>query len=161
VPELLEGQPEPRRTVAPEVRVDGVGDAHEILENGPRVRMTQVEGERLLVPVEGLEEQRVLALLERRHVASHVPAGARILDLDHLRAEVGELQRRPRAGAELLDGDDPDVLERQGHAPATARSLASAASIIAVSICGFGTFGNGYARFECVSPSPRTSSASL
>ncbi len=112
--------------------------------------------------VERLEEERVLALLERRHVAADVTARARILDLDHLRAEVGELQRRPRPGAELLDRDDADVLEREpAQASATARSLASAASIIAVSISGFGTFGNGYAFFDCVSPRPRTSSASL
>ena len=104
----------------------------------------------------------MLALLERRHVAADVASGARILDLDHLGAEVGELQRRPRAGAELLDRDDPDVVERQAaQASAAVRSLASAASIIAASISGFGTFGAGHAFLECESPSPRTSSASL
>src|SRR5205823_3196926 len=134
-------------------------DAHEVVEDRRRLRVTEVERDRLLVAVERLEEERVLAVLERRHVAADVAARARILDLDHLRAEVGELQRPPRAGAELLDGEDPNVVERQPQTGAC--SLSAAAVIIAVSISSFGTFGAGHAFFECESPSPRTSSASL
>ncbi len=75
--------------------------------------MAQVERDALLAAVEGLEEERVLALLERRDVAPDVAAGGRVLDLDHLGAEVGELERAPRPRAELLDGEDPDVGERK------------------------------------------------
>ncbi len=51
-----------------------------------------------------------------RHVAADVAAGRRVLDLDHLGAEVGELERPPRPGAVLLDGEHPDVGERERHA---------------------------------------------
>ena len=79
--------------------------------------MAQIEREALLVAVERLEEERVLALLEGRHVAADVAAGGRVLDLDHLGAEVGELESAPRAGAELLDGEDADVSQRQHVQP--------------------------------------------
>ena len=79
----------------------------------PTTLVAQVERDALLVAVEGLEPEPVLASLEGRHVAAGVAADRRVLDLDHLGAEVGELERRPRARAELLDRDDPDVGERQ------------------------------------------------
>jgi hypothetical protein len=53
--------------------------------------------------------------LERRHVAPDVAAGLRILDLDDLRAQVGQLQASPRTGAVLLDRDDADIGQRQRH----------------------------------------------
>ena len=59
----------------------------------------------------------MLALLEGRDVAADVAAGGRVLDLDHLGAEVGELERAPGTGAELLDGDDADVSQRQHVRP--------------------------------------------
>ena len=73
--------------------------------------MAEVERDAPLVAVEGLEEERVLALLVRRHVAADVAARGRVFDLDHLGAEVGELQRRPRTGAVLLDREHADVCE--------------------------------------------------
>ena len=51
--------------------------------------------------------------LRSRRGAANV---ARVLDLDHLCAEVGELERAPRAGAELLHRKDADVSQRQ-HGP--------------------------------------------
>ena len=114
--QVVVGQAEPRRLVAAQVRVDDVRDAHEVLEDAARVRVAQVERDAPLVAVEGLEEERVLALLERRHVAADVAAGRRVLDLDHLGAEVGELERPPRPGAELLDREHADVSQRL-HAP--------------------------------------------
>src|SRR5262249_10883421 len=159
VPELVVGEAEPLRLVAAEVGVDGVGDADEVVEDRPRIRVPEVERDGLLIAVERLEEERVLALLERGHVAAHVAARRRVLDLDPLRAEVGGLRRAPRAGPELFDGQDPNVVERQPQA--TTCSLCAAPSIIAVSISGFGTVGAGHAFFECERPSPSTSSASL
>ena len=53
---------------------------------------------------------------ERRHVAADVAARGRVLDLDHVGAEVGELERAPRPGAELLDREDADVSQRL-HGP--------------------------------------------
>ena len=75
--------------------------------------MREIERDAALVVAERLEEERVLALLVGRHVAAHVAATARILDLDHVGPEVGEMHAAPRAGAVLLDRDDPDVLERR------------------------------------------------
>ncbi len=43
------------------------------------------------------------------------PAERGVLELHDLRAEVGELERAPRPGAELLDGEHADVGERQAH----------------------------------------------
>jgi hypothetical protein len=73
------------------------------VEHRPRARMAEVERDALLVPVERLEEERVLRFLERWHVAPDVPARRRVLDLDHLGAEIGELERTPGAGPVLLD----------------------------------------------------------
>ena len=72
----------------------------------PGLRVREIERDAALVVAERLEEERVLALLEGRHVAAHVAATARILDLDHVGAEVGEVHAAPRAGAVLLDRDD-------------------------------------------------------
>ena len=113
-------QPSRARLVAAEVRVDDVGGAHEILEHGARLGMAQIERDALLVSVERLEEERVLAFLERRHVTADVTARSRVLDLDHLGAEVGELERAPRPRAELLDGEDADVSQRQHLQPLSA-----------------------------------------
>src|SRR5256885_8708495 len=69
-------------------------------------------GKAALVAVEALEEERASVLLVRRHDPADVSAHRRILDLDHLGAEIGELQRGPRPRAELLERENTDVLER-------------------------------------------------
>ncbi len=89
--------------------------------------MPEIERDAALATVERLEEQGVLAVLERRHVTADVARRRWILDLDDLGAEVGELERPPRTCAELLHGDDPDVRERQGHA-ITARTASASRS---------------------------------
>ena len=60
--------------VAAQVAVDGVGGAHEILEDRARLRVREIERDAALVVAERLEEERVLALLEGRHVAADVAA---------------------------------------------------------------------------------------
>src|SRR5581483_6136539 len=75
VPERVVGEAETRRLVAAQVRVDDVHRAHEVLEDRAGVRVAQVERDRLLVAIEGLEEERALALLERRDIAADVAAG--------------------------------------------------------------------------------------
>ena len=98
------------------------------------VRRAQVQGHAALVAVEGLEVHRVLPRLLRRHVAADVAAGAGVLDLDHVGAEIGELHRRPRPGAELLDGEDADVGERRdgSHCPGVTTWRVHIADVIAV-----------------------------
>src|SRR4029079_16221107 len=109
VPELPVREARPVRLVAAEVREDGVRGTDEILEDRPRLRVAEIERDAALAAVERLEEERVLGLLERRHVPADVTAARGVLDLDHLGAEVRELQRRPRPGAELLDREDANA----------------------------------------------------
>ena len=97
------------------MRFDDVGDPDEVLEDGPALGVAQVERDAPLVPVEGLEEERALALLERGHVPAYVAAHRRILDLDHVGSEIGELKRPPGPCSELLDGEDANVRERRCH----------------------------------------------
>jgi hypothetical protein len=125
---------QPLGAVAAQVAVDGVCCPYHPLEDGARLGMREVERDAALVVAERLEEERVLALLERRHVAAHVAAAAGILDLDHVRAEIGELHAAPRAGAVLLDRDDRDVGERRrSHAAASCRRYAMQASVVVTS----------------------------
>src|ERR1700676_3876248 len=77
--------------------------------------MAKVERDRPLVPVEALEVDRVGTDLIGRHVPGNVAADGRILDLDHLGSEVGELHRAERPRTELLDRDDTNIAERAGH----------------------------------------------
>ncbi len=115
VAQIRVGDADLRRYVAPQVGEDRVAGPHQALEDSPAGRVLEIEGDRLLAAVEGLEEQRVGVLGVRRHVAADVPARVRILDLDDLRAEIGEVLRAERTGAVLLDRDDPDTLEGQRH----------------------------------------------
>ena len=111
--EVFVAQPETRRLVAAEVREDDIGAGNEPEQHLAARVGSQVELDALLAAVEGLEEERVLAFLERWHVPGHVPACPGVFDLDDLRAELGELERRPRPGAELLDRENADVPERR------------------------------------------------
>ena len=112
--EVGEADPQLLRLVAAQVRDERVGHADEVLEDAARLGTAEVERERALVAVEALEEERVGPVLVRRDVARDVAADGRVLDLDHVGAEIGELHRPVRAGAELLDRDDANVGERPG-----------------------------------------------
>jgi hypothetical protein len=48
-------------------------------------------------------------------IAAGEVASARSLDLDHARAEVGELPGGERRGDGLLQGDDEDAVKRMPH----------------------------------------------
>jgi hypothetical protein len=125
VAQLVVRQAELPRLVATQVRVDGVAHADEVVEHGARVGMPEIERDAPLPAVERLEEERVLTFLERRHVAADVAGRGRVLELDDVRSEVGELERAPRPRAELLDGEDADVGERQAHVPDASGSRAA------------------------------------
>src|SRR5262249_7370704 len=119
-------QAELRRLVAAQVREDGVALAHKVLEDRACVGVAEVERDASLVAVEGLEVERALVLLVRRHVAADVAARRGILALDHLGAEVCELQRSPRARAELLDREDAQVGERGARHDSALRVIPAA-----------------------------------
>lgn len=110
--EVVVGDLDLRRDVAAQVRVDRVAGADEIFEDLASAGGSEVQRQAALVAVEGLEEQRVLTLVVGRNVAPDVAAGGRLLDLEHVGTEVGEVDAAEGAGTVLLDGDDPDVLER-------------------------------------------------
>src|SRR5262249_9150158 len=79
------------------------------------VRRLDIERHALLAEVPGLE---VLAVgrpqTMRADVARRI--ALRRLDLDHLRAQLGQEHRAVRPGAELLQGEDPYALQRfSGH----------------------------------------------
>src|SRR5689334_28354 len=113
--EVVVGESQTPWLVAAQIRVDNVRTTHEILEHGATVGVPEIEREALLVAVERFEEERILTLAKRGDVPANVPERRWVLDLDHLRAEIGKLQRSPWAGAELLQRDNPDIGERQAH----------------------------------------------
>src|SRR5262249_48180496 len=68
-------------------------------------------------PVERLEVERVAVRRPRRHVARDVAARRRVLDLDHLGAQVGERGGAERSRAELREREDAEAGEgRAAHA---------------------------------------------
>jgi hypothetical protein len=75
--------------------------------------MLEVEGQRLLVPVERLVEVAVV-ITEKigPDPARHVAAARPVLELDHLRAHVGEMGRAIGPRPILLDREDAQPFER-------------------------------------------------
>src|SRR5206468_9751111 len=91
-------------------------------ENLPAVLRLEVEADRALVAVEREEERRGgrglgAGVLGRR--PAHVVPHARVLDLEHLRPQVGEEQRAESAGQEAREVEDLEAGER-AHAAARA-----------------------------------------
>src|SRR5690606_34290129 len=102
-------QPEARRRAGREVLDQHVGARDERIEDRPGLRVLHVERQALLGAV-GPDEMRRLpahALV----VAAREVAAARALDLDHARAEVGELARAVRRRDCVLQGDYGDAVE--------------------------------------------------
>src|SRR5438477_12675168 len=68
------------------------------VQHAPRARFLEIEGDALLVAVEAVKELAVVGAVavaeeERSDMAGHVAAIGRVLDLDHLGAEIGQLHR--------------------------------------------------------------------
>ena len=79
-------------------------------------RLLEVEQDAALPAVEGIEVEAVSALLPGRDVAADVTAGRGVLDADHVRPQISQVQRAEGTGTELLDGDDAHAAERsRGH----------------------------------------------
>ena len=109
-------EPERARQVAPQVVDQGVGAAGQLLKNLPAARLLEVQRNAALVAAEGLEEEAVAVLGVGQHVTAHLAAGPVVLDLDDVRAEVGEVHGAEGRGAVLLDGDDGEPFERPDRA---------------------------------------------
>ena len=84
------------------------------MEHVRRLGMVQVEGDALLVPVEALEVDAVVAFDLGGHVAADVASAEGVFDLDHLRPQVGQQHAGPGTGAELLDGQDANAVQGWG-----------------------------------------------
>src|SRR5215470_15283583 len=113
--EGLVGQAETGREIAAHVIEEGVRNLDQIVQHRAPGLMLQVEGERLRATVEGLEVERVLLVEIGRNVARAVAAHRGVLDLDDLRAQVGQHLGAERAGSELGDGEDANSVERRSR----------------------------------------------
>ena len=98
---------DPGRGSRLEVLDQHVSGGREPLEEGEVLGVLEVEGDGALVAVPE-HERRALALDERRG-APHVVAGGGPLDLDHVRAVVGQDHRAPGAGQVGREVEHPDV----------------------------------------------------
>ena len=117
VGQLRVGDAELGRKVAAQIVEHRITAFHELAKDLLALGMLEVEAEAALVAVEGFVEVAVARGEEQRSDrAPHIAALVEIFDLDHLGAEVGEVQGCERPGAILLDRDDAYAGERQTHA---------------------------------------------
>ena len=101
---------EPARGLRPETVDHDVGARENRVEDRGRIRRSQIQRDAALVPVENLEV-RAGPAADRRQRARRI-APARILNLDDVGPEVGEKQRRVRAGEQARQVDDANAGER-------------------------------------------------
>ena len=112
--ELRVGESELLRLVAAQVVEGRIRRAHEPVQNLFCPRVLEVERDALLVAVEGLEEVAVAVGEEMRtDRAADIAALGRVLDLDHLGAEVAQHHAAERPGSVLFDGNDAQAGERE------------------------------------------------
>ena len=118
--EMRVSQPEPFRQIAAQIVEKRVGARRQPVQYPARRRLLQIERDALLVAVEAVKELAVVALVavaeeKRPDAARHVAAIGRVLDLDDLRAEIGQLHRTVWSHAILLDRDNPEAGEHREH----------------------------------------------
>ena len=111
--EVVEPQPEPLHQSRPEVLDHDVGRGDEPSDEGHAFGRAQIGRHRALVAVQR-EEVGGVVPGERRSPVPRVVALARALDLDHVRAQVGEDHGAQRAGQDAGEVDDPHAGERGG-----------------------------------------------
>ena len=98
------------RMVAAQVAKDDVDRLRQTLEHLPSGIAAQIQRNAPLAAIQRLEQERILIGLKRGHIPRNVPTGERVLNLDHFSAEVQQLERGPRAGPKLLEGEHTHVL---------------------------------------------------
>jgi hypothetical protein len=108
------GQAELLRQIAAQIVEHRIGPRRQRMQHTPRRGFLQIERDALLVAVEAVEELAVvrplpIAKKERPDPPRHVAAIGRVLDLDHLGAEIGQLHRAVRPSPILLDRDNPET----------------------------------------------------
>ena len=116
---------EPARGARPEALHDDVGARGERVDDRGGARRPQVERQALLAEVERPVVD-ALARDERRERAQRI-AAARVLDLDHLGAELGQREGAHRARQQAREVEDGEAVERQrGHGVGGARRTGQA-----------------------------------
>jgi len=91
---------------------EDVGLVDEPPEPGEPVGITEIEDDRALAPIDRVKRHR-RAVDERRSPGAGIVAAPRLLDLDHLGAEIAEDLARHGPGQVLADLHDLDARERQ------------------------------------------------
>ena len=112
LPELLRGQAPALQRARPEVLQQHVGPFGEAADQVLAAGIAQVGGDRLLVPRHHRPPQRHAVRLLPAPLAHRVALPG-VLDLDDLRAEVAEQLAAERAGEQLAELGDPQVLQRR------------------------------------------------
>ena len=102
--------------VAAHVAEQAIGGRGQLSNTSRPFRMLEIEGQRPLVAIEGLEELAVVLAQEvRPDAARHVAAACPMLDLDHLGAHVGQMARAVRPRPVLLDRENAQAFEGKLH----------------------------------------------
>ena len=126
--ERVEADPEPVHDAGTEALDDDVGTVDEPEKRLVPQGVLEVDGQRALVAVHGMEHRRVL-VDERRHPA-HVVATGGVLDLDDVGAEVRQEHRAERSRQQSGEVEDSHVVEcRHGRASVAIVRLAHLAAI--------------------------------
>ena len=107
---LVVTQAEPLHGAGREIVHEDVGAREEPLAHVAIVRVLHIEHDAALAAIQPREVRR--DAVERAIVMAREIAAAGPLDLDHVRAHVGELARAERSGRGLLERDDPYAIER-------------------------------------------------
>jgi len=109
-------QPQFGRLTAPQVVPYHVGGANQFLEQCPALGTFQVKRHAALGQVKGLEVGAVvLCQGDGSRLSRWVTAGGAVLHLDDIGSEFGQIHGPIGSGAELLDSDNPNALERFLH----------------------------------------------
>ena len=108
IPQALVIEAQGGGQIAAEVVGDGIGAGCQALQDFATAGVLQVQREAALVAAEGLEKEAVAPLGIGQDVAAHLAAGAVVLDLDHVGAEIGQIHGAERRRAVLLDREDDE-----------------------------------------------------
>ena len=126
----LVADPEPLHHARPERLEHDVVLAHQPQQHLPPAVALEVQPDRALAAVEREEEgglRRVVGALVVRRGPADVVAHPRVLDLEDLRAEVGEQQRAEAARKQSREVEHTDVRER-AHTSRSSRASATVAA---------------------------------
>ncbi len=100
----------PARGRRPKAFDEDVGAREQCVEHSGSVRRSQIEGDAALAAIERLEKPTRAAAQRAHRVAA-----ARILDLDDVRAEIDQQQRRIGARQQARQVEDADAVKRLRH----------------------------------------------